>query len=154
MCEIVCDVVPDEFLLSLREAVTALQFIKIKKAPGPNGIPKVILKEFAFELGPLISEIYNASLREGSHPSLLKQACVRPLPKQNPACSIENDFRPVSLTSQVAKVMEGFTLVRMLLTIMDELDVRQFAVSGKSTVHAIVYLLHLALEVLTEVIAR
>ena len=77
-----------------------------------------------------------------------KQACVRPLPKQNPASSIENDVRPVSLTSQIAKVMEGFTLVRMLPTIIDKLDVKQFAVSGKSTVHAMVYLLHLALEAL------
>ena len=128
--DIVCDVVPDEFLVSSREAVTALQSIKTKKAPGPDGVPNVILNEFAFELGPVIIEIYNASLREGTIPPLLKQACVRPLPKQNPASSVENDVRPVSLTSQIAKVMEGFTLVRMLPTIIDKLDVKQFAVSG------------------------
>lgn len=122
MRDIVCDVVPDEFLVSSREAVTALQSIKIKKAPGPDRVPNVILKQFAFELAPVISEIYNASLREGSLPPLLKQACMQPLAKQNPACSIEDDVRPVSLTSQVAKVMEGSTLVRMLPTIIDKLD--------------------------------
>ena len=96
----------------------------------------------------MISEIYNAFLREGSFPPLLKQSYVRPLPKQNTACSIENDVRPVSRTSQVAKVMHGFTLVRMLPTIIEEFDVKQFAVSGTSTVHALVYLLHLGLEAL------
>ena len=73
-----------------------------------------------FELGPVISEICNASLREGSLPPLLKEACVRPLSKQTKhACSIENDVRLVSLTREVAKVMKGFTLVRMLPTIID-----------------------------------
>ena len=38
----------------------ALRGIKIKKAPGPDGLPNVVLKEFAYELGPVISDMYNA----------------------------------------------------------------------------------------------
>ena len=44
--------------------------------------------------------------------------------------------------------MEGFTLSRILPNIIPFLDPKQFAVAGKSTDHAIVYLLHLALEAL------
>ena len=33
VCDIVCDVVPNEFLVSSREAVKALKSIKIKKSP-------------------------------------------------------------------------------------------------------------------------
>ena len=106
------------------------------------------MKEFAFELGPVISDIYNASLREGYIPSLLKSANVRPLPKQTPACSIQDDVRPVSLTCQLAKVVEGLTLARILPLLLTKLDNKQFAVAGKSTVQAVVYLLHLALEAL------
>ena len=73
---------------------------------------------------------------------------MRPLPKQTPAKTIEDDIRPVSRTSQVAKLMEGFTLVRILPDVTCELDPKQFAVAGKSTCHAMCFLLHLTLKVL------
>ena len=80
--------------------------------------------------------MYNASLRQGF------------LPPQKPAMSVENDMRPVSLTYQVAKVMESFTLVRLLPVLLDKLDLKQFALSGRSTSQALVYLLYLALDAL------
>lgn len=33
---------------------------------GPDGIPNIVLKEFAFELAPLIADMYNTSLCEGN----------------------------------------------------------------------------------------
>ena len=140
--------VPTELLTTPWEAEKALRGIKIKKAPGPDGLPNVVLKEFAYELGPVISDMYNASLRQGFLPPLLKSAVVRPLPKQKPAMSVEKDIRPVSLTCQVAKVMESFTLVRLLPVLLDKFDLKQFALSGRSTSQALVYLLHLALDAL------
>ena len=50
--------------------------------------------------------------------------------------------------SQLAKVLEGFTLARVYPSIVGNLDRNQFAVAGKSTEQALVYLLHLALEAL------
>ena len=44
--------------------------------------------------------------------------------------------------------MEGFTLSRVLPGITERLDPKQFAMAGKATQHAIVYLLHLTLEAL------
>ena len=83
---------------------------------------------------------------EGYLPELFKCADVRPLPKQMPPMSIENDIRPVSLTCQLAKVMEGFTLSRISHPIINNLDPKQFAVAGKSTSHALAYILHIILE--------
>ena len=58
--------VPTELLTTPWEAAEkALRGIKIKKAPGLDGLPNVVLKEFAHELGPVISDMYNASLRQG-----------------------------------------------------------------------------------------
>ena len=92
--------------------------------------------------------IYHSTLREGFIPPLLKSAIVHPLPKvTNPKC-IEDDVRPISLTCQLAKVLEGFTLARVYPSIVGNLDRNQFAVAGKSTEQALVYLLHLALEAL------
>ena len=45
-------------------------------------------------------------------------------------------------------MLEGFTLARVYPSIVGNLDRDQFAVAGKSTDQALVYLLHLALEAL------
>ena len=66
---------------------------------------------------------------EGYLPELFKCADVRSFPKQMPPMSIENDVRPVSLTCQLAKVMEGFTLSRISRPIINNLDPKQFAVA-------------------------
>ena len=113
----------------------------------PDGIPNIVLKEFAFELAPLIADMYNTSLCEGVVPPL-KHAIVSPLPKQMPPKSVENDIRPISLTNQVAKIMESFTFMRSLPDIYEDLDCKQFAAAGMSTQHAIAYVLHLVLEAL------
>ena len=140
--------IPDELFVTNWEAYNSLRGLKIKKAPGPDGIPNVALKQFAFELAPVIADVYNASLREGYLPPIFKCAAVTPIPKKNPPNNIENDIRPLSLTCQIAKIMEGFTLYTILPTILPQLDNKQFAVAGKSPEQAVVYILHLALEAL------
>ncbi|CAB4017929.1 RNA-directed DNA polymerase from mobile element jockey [Paramuricea clavata] len=140
--------IADDLLASTGEVYKFLCSLKTGKAPGPDGIPNVILKTFAFELAPVIADIYNSSLRDAYLPPLLKRATVTPLPKQSPPGSIENGIRPISLTCEIAKVMEGLTLARILPSIISHLDNKQFAMAGKSTQQAIVYILHLALEAL------
>ena len=46
-------------------ASVSVQYLSTK-APGPDGIPNIVLKEFAFELAPLIADMYNTSLCEGN----------------------------------------------------------------------------------------
>ncbi|XP_048590629.1 uncharacterized protein LOC125573855 [Nematostella vectensis] len=92
--------VPGHFLVSSYEAYKSLRGILTNKAPGPDGIPALILKMFAFELSPIVAELYNTSLKEGHFPGLLKSANVRPLPKLSPPKSIKTDIRPISLTSR------------------------------------------------------
>ena len=90
---------------------------KPKKAAGPEGIPSVVLKLFAFELAPAVADLYNSTLREGFILPLLKSAIVHLLPKvTHPKC-IDEDVRPISLTCQLAKVLEGFTLARVYQSI-------------------------------------
>jgi hypothetical protein len=42
------------------------------KSPGPDRIPNRILKIFAFEFAPVITDIYNASLLQGIFSGLAK----------------------------------------------------------------------------------
>ena len=76
--------IPNCVLVTPREAYMALRAIKIKKAPGPDVIPNIILKLFAFELAPVVADLYNASLRERFLPSILKRASVCPSPPPPP----------------------------------------------------------------------
>ena len=68
------------------------------------------------------------------------------VPKCHPPRSVESDLRPVSLTSPIAKVLEGFTAKSLLTCVWSKLDSKQFALPGRSTTQALVYLLHTILE--------
>ena len=96
----------------------------------------------------VVADLYDSTLCEGFIPPLLKSAIVPSLPKLTPPKCIEDDVRSIFLTCQLAKVLEGFTLARVYPSIVGNLGRNQFAVAGKSTEQALVYLLHLALEAL------
>ena len=120
----------EEFLVTEREVFKALASLQTSKAIGPDNIPNRILKEFALELAPVICNIYNQSMKEANIPSPLKSSIVIPVPKISPLQTIENDLRPISLTSTMAKVMEGFTCTRLLKDLEGKIDPRQYAPKG------------------------
>ena len=137
--------VPQELLVCRGTVFSALRSIKVKKSSGPDPVPAVVWKEFAFELADVIKDLYNSSLEQGVVPVQIKESIVHPLPKCNPPKSVEEDLRPITLTSHLAKVMEGFILNSLSKQVKDKLDPKQFSINGKSTVQALVYLLHIIL---------
>ena len=92
--------------------------------------------------------MYIASLGQEFIPSQIKESLVTPLPKCSPPKCISNDLRLVTLTSQISKIFEGFTLSPLFNEVIDKIDLKQFALPGRSTTHALVYLLHCILEAL------
>ena len=76
--------VPEEFLVSTHQAFCSLRSIKVKKSPGPDKVPNRIWKEFAFELAPVVRDLYNTSLVEEVVPCAWKQSIVVPVPKVKP----------------------------------------------------------------------
>ncbi|CAB4000775.1 RNA-directed DNA polymerase from mobile element jockey [Paramuricea clavata] len=135
--------VPNHLLVNIGQVYSVLRRLKTTKSPGPDGIPNRILKTFAFEFAPIIMDIYNTSVLQGVFPDQLKRSIVVPIPKVSPPQTIEDDLRPISLTAQVSKVMEGFMLQSLMSEVGLKLDPKQFALPGKSTTQALVYLLHL-----------
>jgi hypothetical protein len=140
--------VPGEYLIDANKVYNELRKIRTNKSPGPEMIPIKILKVFPYELAPVITDIYNSSIIQGAFPMNLKWSVVVPIPKVSLPQSVEDDLRPISLTSQIAKVMEGFTLTKLFAQIESKLDMKQFALPGKSTTHALTYLLHTILSAL------
>ena len=112
---------PNEFLVNSSQVYTSLRQIKTSKSSRPDMIPNKFLKMFACEFAPVLADIYNVSMQQGAFPQRLKRAIVRPIPKRSPPTSIEDDLRPFSLTSQVSKLLEGFTLKLLLSQVADQL---------------------------------
>ena len=114
--------VPNYYLVDSQQVYTKLQEIKTTKSSRPDMIPNKILKTFAFELAPNITDIYISSMIQGVFPSGLKRSVVVPVAKVLPPSSIEDDLRPISLTSQMAKVMEGCALDNLFPEVASKLD--------------------------------
>lgn len=98
----------DEEGIDLGEAAVrrALQKLKTDKSPGPDGIHPMVLKECAETLSKPLSIIFNKSLHSAKVPLDWKCANITPLFKKGTKSDPAN-YRPVSLTSVVCKVMEG-----------------------------------------------
>ena len=83
--------------------------MKDNKSPGVDGIPPKLLKEIVEQISTPLAKLFNLSLEEGIVPSEWKEANITPLFKKGSRKKPEN-YRPVSLTSVVCKLLE--TLIR------------------------------------------
>jgi len=81
-----------DFIIDPEEVVNRLASIDIYKAPGPDGLPNWLLRDFAAYLCEPLAAIFNASVREGFIPPIWKSADVTPVPKVRCPRSIETDF--------------------------------------------------------------
>ena len=75
-------------------------------ASGPDGITPKFLKEYANELAPALTMIFNKSMCEGLVPEDWRVANVTPIFKKGSKGDPGN-YRPVSLTSVPCRVMEA-----------------------------------------------
>ena len=118
----------------------ALRKLNARKAAGPDGLPGRLIGEFACELSIPVTDIFNSSLREGVVPQVWKDATIAPIPKESPATI--SKLRPISLTSLLAKVCEGFVSKWALHDISSSIDRNQYgSIKGSSTSHCLIEIL-------------
>ena len=111
-----------------------LKGLKINKSPGPDGHHPYVLRELAIELSVPLSIVFRKSLDEGCLPQAWKDAHVTPLFKKGKKSSPGN-YRPVSLTSIICKLMESLVRDRVVQHMVDNnlhTDYQHGFINGRS----------------------
>lgn len=88
-----------------KEVLDLLLDVNPTKLPGPDRIHQKALKELAAILGKPLIIIFNTSIQTGKEPDLWKIGNIFVLFKKGDKSDTGN-YRPVSLSSVVGKVME------------------------------------------------
>ena len=82
-----------------------LSTLDTSKAPGPDGIHPVVLKQLATVIAKPITDLFNISLTAKRLPAEWKHGIVKPFPKTGDLSDADN-YRPICLTSTLCKVLE------------------------------------------------
>ena len=106
-CNIDVQIPLSKINISEDDIFKVLKGLNVNKSPGPDLIHPRILREFASELSYPIKRLFDKSLVHGKIPQSWKTAEVRPIHKKG-ARDIPDNYRPVSLTSVVCKILESF----------------------------------------------
>ena len=96
-----------EIIVTPQAVEKKLKDLNPDKAQGPDKIPPKVLKELSKELSEPLCYLFNLSLQTGQLPSDWKKAEVTAIFKKGSKLEPGN-YRPVSLTCVLCKVMESF----------------------------------------------
>ena len=101
--------------LEIREedVIKLLSGLRIDKSPGPDQLHPRILREVADQISTPLTMIFQWSISQGVVPQQWKLADVVPIFKKGSRSSPEN-YRPISLTSVVCKLLERIVGKHML----------------------------------------
>ena len=94
------------FVITKDKVYSKLGQLKENKAPKPDRLSPKLLKEIKMEISEPLCSIFNISLQDSSVPEDCKIANVTPIFEKGSKLSTGNE-RPVSLISQVGKIMES-----------------------------------------------
>ena len=122
-----------------------LAALNSRKASGPDGVPRWLLKENADLLAPTITDILNSSFAECRLPPSWKSADIVPIPKQKPINKdVNKHLRPISLTPVLSKVAEEFVVEEHLKpAILKKIGDNQYgAIPNWSTTQAVISMVH------------
>lgn len=95
------------------EIKNAIKKTRPKKAPGPDGIQNIVLKQLPHKVLVQISNIFNASLRLSYYPSVWKHANVLAFQKPGKDKLFPQNYRPISLLPTLSKIFENIILNRL-----------------------------------------
>ena len=110
-----------------------LSRVDIYKGPGPDGIPSIFLRQYAFSLSRPLWLLFNKSLSTGIFPNVWKCSYVVPFYKNfGDKCDV-TQYRPISLQPHFSKVFESIVNDHPNLFFKYIITTRQYGfLSGRS----------------------
>ena len=100
-------------VISRKDVQARLEKLKVNKSSGPDNVHPYVLQKAASAISLPLQKIFNLSLSSGECPSDWRSANVTPIHKKGDRTNPSN-YRPVSLTSQVCKVLESMVRKHIL----------------------------------------
>ena len=94
-----------KLIISEAGVLKQLQNLMPNKAPGPDQLPPWFLKMFAIKLAPILTDLFQSSIDQGSLPWQWKEANICAIFKKGNK-EAPDSYRPVSLTSVTCKILE------------------------------------------------
>ena len=117
------------------ELSEALIRMRIGKAPGPNLIIPLLVKQFINANWKYFLDMMNEMIKNADFPEIWKVARLVLIPKENPNPNTKK-YRPICMLNSISKIYEQIIAARILEQI--ELSPDQFGFGkGKSTVQAL-----------------
>ena len=95
--------------------------LKPYKAAGPDTILPRTLKDFASEIAPVLTFIFNKSLSSSTIPDDWRTANVTPIFKKG-ECYLPSNYRPISLTCICCKI-QGHIIVSNIMAHLDKYSI-------------------------------
>ena len=96
----------DEVEFSSADVIYQINKLKTNAAPGFDGMPVILLKNLASNIALPLSKLFKLSMSTGIVPLAWKCAIISPIYKKGEKSNPAN-YRPVSLTPVMCKLMEG-----------------------------------------------
>ena len=87
-------------------------------AAGPDDLPYWFWRDYAYDLAPVITTIFNTSLQNGVIPDLWKLANLLPIPKVSPLTEC-SQLRPISITNIIMRLFERIIYINGLSQVME-----------------------------------
>ena len=113
------------------------------KANGPFSIPPTILKTILADIAEILSKLFNLSFQSGVFFSSLKIAKVIPIYKNKGSANDVNNYRPISLLSNIDKIFEKLIHLKLVkfLDLSSTIFKNQFGFRSKHSItHALINL--------------
>ena len=95
------------------EVSAAMNNAKSSKALGPDGIATVMLKKLGPAAISYMTNLFNMTMQTLNIPTIWKEARIVPIPKPNKPTDQGASYRPISLLSPVAKILEALLLPQL-----------------------------------------
>ena len=92
----------------------ALRFLPLKKSPGPDKITNEMLIHLGPKCKKKLLQLFNDGWRTGTVPQIWREAIMIPVHKAGKDKSKAENYRPISLTSCMGKLMERLINTRLM----------------------------------------